>query len=70
MSACLVKGIPSGQYTKSKKLKEALAILELPRNPNSAELNDRQVWNLIKPGCTYNSEVAVVRALFIEDLIE
>jgi hypothetical protein len=65
----LVKDIPPGQYTKSKKLKEALAILGHLHNPNNAKLKDRQIWNLIKPDCVYNSEVAVVRALFLEDLI-
>jgi hypothetical protein len=66
----LVKGVPRGQYTRSKKNKEYAikAVNYLQKNPNIV-ISPESLWKMIGPEKQHNNQMDVVVGLWDMELI-
>lgn len=73
----LVRGIPSGSYTKSQmnKLYSVTAVQLIKAKPSLGNLSERDLWTTVlkhlrrNTGKTYNQQMDVVLALFHNGLV-
>lgn len=69
----LIKGVPAGSYTKSKKNKAyALKAVQILKESPAIRFDKRELWNKVMAGedKKHNEQMDVVTSLWINDLIE
>ena len=68
----LIKDVPSGPYTKSKKNKlYAIKAVEVLKHNPSIDYKPRELWNkVIEKPLNYNSQMDVVLSLWKNNLIK